>query len=134
MDIPRYSLYTPYPGTQLFARMQAEDRILSYNWDDYDTMHVVIKPVQMTPEELYRGFKWAYKETFRLDRVVKRVSRLDIRCAINFVGNLCYRIFVRRLYSEPRYAAPYSVHDPGSPPPPSHWTVPEEVEEAVCVG
>jgi radical SAM superfamily enzyme YgiQ (UPF0313 family) len=134
IDIPRYSLYTPYPGTQLFARMQDEDRILSYNWDDYDTMHVVIKPAQMTPAELYRGFKWAYKETFRLDRVVRRVSRLDIRCAINFVGNLCYRIFVRRLYSEPRYASPYSIHDPGSPPPPNHWTVPEEEEEAVCTG
>jgi radical SAM superfamily enzyme YgiQ (UPF0313 family) len=132
VDIPRYSLYTPYPGTQLFTRMQAENRILSYNWNDYDTMHVVIKPAQMTPEELYRGFKWAYKETFRLDRVVRRVSQLDIRCAINFVGNLCYRIFVKRLYSEPRFATPYSLHDPGKAPEPSHWTVPEQ-EEAMCV-
>ena len=134
LDIPRYSLYTPYPGTPLFQRMQAENRILSYNWDDYDTMHVVINPRQMTPEELYRGFKWAYKETFRLDRVIKRVSRLDIRCAINFVGNLAYRIFVRRLYSEPRYATPYSLHEPGSPPEPGHWQVPEQAaaEEVAC--
>jgi radical SAM superfamily enzyme YgiQ (UPF0313 family) len=134
VDIPRYSLYTPYPGTQLFSRMQAENRILSYNWDDYDTMHVVIKPAQMTPEELYRGFKWAYKETFRLDRVVRRVSHLDIRCAINFVGNLAYRIFVNRLYSEPRFATPYSVDDPGSPPEPGDWIVPEEEEEVLCAG
>jgi len=133
VDIPRYSLYTPYPGTQLFTRMQAENRILSYNWNDYDTMHVVIKPVQMTPDELYRGFKWAYKETFRMNRVVRRVSHLDIRCAINFVGNLCYRIFVKRLYSEPRFATPYSLHDPGRPPEPSHWTVPEEAEEPCVV-
>jgi radical SAM superfamily enzyme YgiQ (UPF0313 family) len=134
VDIPRYSLYTPYPGTQLFARMQAENRILSYNWDDYDTMHVVIKPAQMTPEKLYRGFKWAYKETFRLDRVVRRVSHLDIRCAINFVGNLAYRIFVKRLYSEPRFATPYSVQNPGSPPEPGDWIVPEAEEEVLCAG
>lgn len=133
VDIPRYSLYTPYPGTPLFTRLQAENRILSYNWNDYDTMHVVIQPVQMTPDELYHGFKWAYKETFRMDRVVRRVSHLDIRCAINFVGNLCYRIFVKRLYSEPRFATPYSLHDPGHPPEPSHWTVPEQVEEACLV-
>lgn len=133
VDIPRYSLYTPYPGTQLFARMQAENRILSYNWNDYDTMHVVINPVQMTPDELYRGFKWAYKETFRMGRVLKRVSHPDIRCAINFVGNLCYRIFVKRLYSDPIYASPYSLHDPGTPPTDSHWIVPEE-EETVCPG
>jgi radical SAM superfamily enzyme YgiQ (UPF0313 family) len=132
VDIPRYSLYTPYPGTPLFQRLQAEDRIISFNWNDYDTMHVVIKPVQMTPEELYRGFKWAYKETFRLDRVIKRISRPDIRCAINLVGNLAYRIFVKRLYSEPRFATPYSVQDPGRPPLPSHWKVPPEEEEVSC--
>jgi radical SAM superfamily enzyme YgiQ (UPF0313 family) len=132
VDIPRYSLYTPYPGTPLFQRMLAEKRILSFNWDDYDTMHVVIQPAQMSPEELYRGFKWAYRETFRLGRVARRVSHPDIRCAINFVGNLCYRIFVKRLYSEPRYATPYSIHDPGSPPLPEHWRVPEE-EDVLCV-
>ncbi len=134
VDIPRYSLYTPYPGTQLFQRMLAEDRILSFNWNDYDTMHVVIKPVKMTPEELYRGFKWAYKETFRLDRILKRVSRPDIRCAINLVGNLAYRIFVRRLYSEPRFSTPYSVSDPGQPPAPEHWQAPEQREVVACPG
>jgi len=132
VDIPRYSLYTPYPGTQLFKRLQAEDRIISYNWNDYDTMHVVTRPVNMTPEELYRGFKWAYKETFRLDRIVRRVARPDIRCAINFTGNLAYRIFIRRLYSEPRFAEPYTISNPGRPPEPHHWTVPAEEEEALC--
>ena len=132
VDIPRYSLYTPYPGTALFQRMMEERRILSFNWDDYDTMHVVIQPAQMTPDELYRGFKWAYRETFRLPRIVKRVSHPDIRCAINFVGNLCYRIFVRRLYHEPRFAQPYSLHDPGQPPAPDHWQVPAELEEVLC--
>jgi len=50
------------------------------------------------------------------------------------VGNLAYRIFVRRLYSEPRYATPYSLHEPGSPPEPSHWQVPEQAaaEEVAC--
>ena len=135
VDIPRYSIYTPYPGTPLFERMQAEDRILSYNWDDYDTMHVVIKPALMTPEELYRGFKWAYQETFKMRRCLKRVSHVDIRCAINFVGNLAYRIFVKRLNSEARFATPYSVHDPGRPPAPNHWTVPRLAEEEVtCPG
>lgn len=131
VDIPRYSLYTPYPGTQLFRRLQAEDRILSYNWDDYDTMHVVTKPVNMTPEELYRGFKWAYQETFKMRRILPRVSHPDIRCAINFVGNLAYKIFIHRLYHEPRYAQPYSIDNPGRAPLPEHWQVADETE-TVC--
>ncbi|MCX7010856.1 MAG: radical SAM protein [Kiritimatiellaeota bacterium] len=121
LDIPRYSLYTPYPGTLLFKRLQKEGRIISYNWNDYDTMHVVIRPAQMTPEELFAGFKWAYRETFRLRRIVPRVAQPRINAAINFVGNLAYRIFIRRLYREPRFATPYSVGDPGTPPPQEFW-------------
>ncbi|MBN8459738.1 MAG: B12-binding domain-containing radical SAM protein [Verrucomicrobia bacterium] len=130
VDIPRFSLYTPYPGTTLFKRMMDAGRILSYNWNDYDTMHVVIRPERMTPEELYDGFKWAYRETFRLHRALRRISRPDIRSGINFVGNLAYRIFVRRLYGEPRFATPYSLANPGTPPPPEHWSVPAEMEHA----
>lgn len=116
IDIPRYSLYTPYPGTELFRRLQQEDRILSYNWDDYDTMHVVIQPALMTPAELYEGFKWAYKETFRIGPALKRMRGLTPNSMINFAGNLTYRIFVRRLYNEERFATPYSLKNPGLAP------------------
>ena len=116
IDIPRYSLYTPYPGTALFKRMLAEKRILSFNWEDYDTMHVVIQPMKMSPFELYEGFKWAYKETFRYRHILKRMRGLKINSLINLVGNMTYRIFVRRLYHEKRFAEPYSLKDPGNPP------------------
>ncbi|RKX31074.1 MAG: radical SAM protein [Verrucomicrobia bacterium] len=134
IDIPRYSLYTPYPGTRLFARMQAEGRILSYNWDDYDTMHVVINPARMSPEELYCGFKWAYRRSFRMRNIVKRLRRADIRCAINFVGNLAYRNFIRRLDSDPIFARPFSTDDVGSPPAPGDWHLPGEERALSCLG
>ena len=121
IDIPRYSLYTPYPGTALFKRLVAENRILSFNWEDYDTMHVVIQPRQMTPQELYDGFKQAYRETFRMGHVFKRVAGLRLTSAVNFVGNMTYRIFVKRLYSEARFAQPYSMDNPGELPDDSHW-------------
>jgi radical SAM superfamily enzyme YgiQ (UPF0313 family) len=123
VDIPRYSLYTPYPGTTLFHRLRAERRILSYNWNDYDTMHVVIQPAQLTPRELYDGFKWAYRETFKIGSALRRVTGLGLRAnaPINFIGNLCYRIFVKRLYHEQRFARPYTLEDPGAPPADENW-------------
>lgn len=109
IDIPRYSIYTPYPGTALFQKMQSENRILSYNWDNYDTMHVVFEPAKMSPEELYEGFKWAYRETFKLSNILNRtIFQNKTSPLINFVGNLAYRIFVKRLYSERRFMFPYS--------------------------
>lgn len=108
IDIPRYSIYTPYPGTRLFNRMISEKRILSFNWDDYDTMHVVFQPKQMDSNQLYNGFKWAYKESFRIKHILRRTVSLNISCPINLVGNLAYKFFVKRLYSEERFAFPYS--------------------------
>lgn len=130
IDIPRYSLYTPYPGTPLFARLLAEDRILSFNWNDYDTMHVVIRPALMTPDELYAGFKRAYRETFRLGQVLRRTARPRFTSIVNFVGNLTYRIFVRRLYHEARFARPYSIDAPGVAPEPELYSCPAGEHEA----
>jgi len=116
IDIPRYSIYTAYPGTELYFRLLSEGRMVSFNWDDYDTMHVVHQPARMTADELYAGFKWAYRETFRLKSILHRIPGRGVNTAVNFVGNLTYRLFVRRLESEARFAQPYSRHAPGSPP------------------
>jgi len=121
VDIPRFSIYTPYPGTALFKRMLAERRIVSFNWEDYDTMHVVIRPMKMTPWELYDGFKWAYRETFKYGHILKRFRGISLRSWVNMVGSLAYRIFVWRLYHEPRFAEPYSVHDPRTAPDEKDW-------------
>jgi len=39
-----FHIQTPYPGTRLFARTEAEGRILTRDWDFYDTRHVVYQP------------------------------------------------------------------------------------------
>jgi len=97
ISIPRYSIYTPYPGTRLFQRLEEEGRILSYDWGDYDTMHVVHRPANMTPVELYEGFRWAYRETFTMRRIFQRAVAAGASFPIAFVGNLTYRVFVKRL-------------------------------------
>ena len=97
IDIPRYSLYTPYPGTRLFERLEQEGRLLSRDWADYDTMHVVFRPKQMSPVELYEGFRWAYRETFRYRSILRRSIAGGRLFPVTFIGNLAYRLFVKRL-------------------------------------
>ncbi len=114
IDIPRYSLYTAFPGTPLFRKLDAQGRILSYNWDDYDTMHVTVKPALMTPAELHEGFRWTYRETFRTGSILRRSRGCSVNSLINLVGNAAYRIFVHRLYHDERFAQPCR---PTAPPP-----------------
>ncbi len=106
VDIPRYSFYTPFPGTRLFQRLQAESRILSYDWSLYDTMHVVMRPAKMTPVELYEGFRWAYRETFGMRSIWRRTREAGTRFPIAFFGNLAYKLFVHRLYMSRAFEMP----------------------------
>jgi radical SAM superfamily enzyme YgiQ (UPF0313 family) len=110
IDIPRYSIYTPYPGTHLFRRLQAEGRILSYDWGDYDTMHVVFQPQQMSPVELFEGFRWAYRETFRWKRILRRAVSSGRRFPITLVGNITYRNFVRRIHIAKGFEQPLGAY------------------------
>jgi radical SAM superfamily enzyme YgiQ (UPF0313 family) len=64
LDCATFHILTPYPGTPLFHRLEAEGRLLHRNWDLYDTAHAVFAPKQMTPEELEMGYDWLYRRLF----------------------------------------------------------------------
>ena len=100
IDIPRYAIYTPYPGTRAFERLQAEGRLLHTRWEYYDTQHVVFAPKRMSPQELDAGFKWAYQHTYRFPSIVKRTHGSGMNFPITFVGNLAYKLYIRRLFAE----------------------------------
>ncbi|HKO96427.1 MAG TPA: radical SAM protein [Pyrinomonadaceae bacterium] len=60
-----FHILTPYPGTALFADMAKQGRVVTRNWDLYDTRHVVYRPSCMSPEALKYGYDWSYKEFYR---------------------------------------------------------------------
>jgi radical SAM superfamily enzyme YgiQ (UPF0313 family) len=65
LETATFHIMTPYPGTALFRRMAAADRIVHRNWDRYDTRHVVYRPRGMTPEQLEDGYWRAYRDFYR---------------------------------------------------------------------
>jgi radical SAM superfamily enzyme YgiQ (UPF0313 family) len=69
-----FHIQTPYPGTRLFARTEAAGRLLTRDWDRYDTRHVVYRPAKLTPEALKAGYDWAYREFYRWSSIA-RASR-----------------------------------------------------------
>lgn len=66
-----FHIMTPYPGTQLYERMLREGRMVTSNWDLYDTRHVVYKPARLSPEALKDGYDWAYREFYRWGAIAK---------------------------------------------------------------
>ena len=66
-----FHIQTPYPGTRLFARMEAQGRIVTRDWDRYDTRHVVYQPARLTPRALKDGYDWAYREFYRWPSIAR---------------------------------------------------------------
>jgi radical SAM superfamily enzyme YgiQ (UPF0313 family) len=65
IETATFHVLTPYPGTALYERMHAAGRITTYDWDRYDTRHVVYRPTLLTPEALERGYWRAYRDFYR---------------------------------------------------------------------
>ncbi|NLI77907.1 MAG: B12-binding domain-containing radical SAM protein [Candidatus Riflebacteria bacterium] len=84
-------ILTPYPGTRLFHKMEAEGRILERDWARYDTSHVVFRPRHLSPEELRRGYLGLYEEFYSLTSILRRLPRVGPRRLPFLVFNLAYR-------------------------------------------
>jgi radical SAM superfamily enzyme YgiQ (UPF0313 family) len=72
-----FHIQTPYPGTRLFARTAAAGRLLTRDWDLYDTRHVVYRPARLQPEQLKAGYDWAYREFYRWSSIARASSAHD---------------------------------------------------------
>jgi radical SAM superfamily enzyme YgiQ (UPF0313 family) len=71
VETATFHILTPYPGTALYQRMEAQGRLLHRDWDLYDTRHTVFRPAHMTPEQLEEGYWRAYREFYRWPKIVQ---------------------------------------------------------------
>ena len=73
-----FHILTPYPGTKLFADMEKQGRILTRNWDLYDTRQVVYKTSDaISAEELKAGYDWSYNEFYSWANILKASLKHD---------------------------------------------------------
>ena len=71
IETATFHILTPYPGTALHQRFQAQRRITIHDWDLYDTRHAVFQPARMSPDELERGYWGAYRDFYRWGSLVR---------------------------------------------------------------
>ncbi len=51
-----FFIFTPYPGSVHWDRLENQKRIVDKNWSHYNGAHVVFEPMNMTRDELYAEF------------------------------------------------------------------------------
>ena len=98
IDLPRYAILTPFPGTPLFQRLEEQGRILTRDWELYDGQHVVFQPQRMTMSQLQRGAEEAWKYTYRWSNIVRRLRSTAAPLPVALLTNLGYRFYAHRLH------------------------------------
>lgn len=86
-------ILTPYPGTVLYEKLQAENRIISRDLSLYNTANVVFKPKNMTEKELMDGYLWIYKNVYSIKNIIKRLPEAKSQRSAYLMFNLLYRKF-----------------------------------------
>ena len=67
---------TPYPGTPMWKKLEREGRIFTRDWELYDMQHVVIRPANMSPLELYLRTLACYPAFYAGQSPWKQLRRL----------------------------------------------------------
>jgi radical SAM superfamily enzyme YgiQ (UPF0313 family) len=98
IDLPRFAIVTPFPGTPLYQRLDAEGRILTRNWELYDAQHVVFRPRRMTAEQLQRGHERAWRHAYRWTSIASRLLRSRVDPHLTLAANVGYRFYARNLH------------------------------------
>jgi len=98
IDLPRFAVLTPFPGTPLFNRLDAQGRIFNKNWELYDGQHVVFQPQNMTAKQLADGHERAWKKVYRWSSIAKRLWNAKNFKALALSANLGYRFYAHHLH------------------------------------
>ncbi len=69
-----FFLFTPYPGSVQWDRMESQGRIFDKTWKHYNGAHVVADPYGMSAEKLYEQFIFIWKEFFKMQKDVHAAS------------------------------------------------------------
>jgi radical SAM superfamily enzyme YgiQ (UPF0313 family) len=99
IDLPRFAILTPFPGTPLFRRFETEGRILTRNWEMYDGQHVVHLPKLMSPRQLQEGHERAWKAVYARRAIVRRLAKARVQLPIAIAANLGYRFYAHHLHT-----------------------------------
>jgi len=91
-----FPILTPYPGTAIRKRLEAEGRITSNAWEDYDMEHVTFRPDGMTAEELQAGYDWLNRSFYSFSSMCRRIFKLHRSVQVFGPMNFGFRSAINR--------------------------------------
>ena len=78
IDTVQFMILTPFPGTQYYDTITAQNRLIHKRWDYYSAMFAVFRPSSMSASRLQHETLHAYERFYSLSRLTIDALRLLI--------------------------------------------------------
>ena len=98
LDYVQYAVLTPLPGTEVYAKLDTEGRLLHKDWNFYDGLHVTFAPKQMTATELQRGMIECFSDFYSYTNAINSAINATVSGAIASVQRLYRNTHIRSFY------------------------------------
>lgn len=94
LDTFHVAVLTPHPGTELQNRLVSQKRVLTFNWDHYDGLHVTFEPARMSAHEIQKAFNDFYLKEYSLRSCLhpRRLSNLGALPHNIFLGLMVHTL------------------------------------------
>jgi len=94
-----FGVLTPYPGTRLYARLQAEGRLDDDHWWLHDRRdgYPFFRPKGMSTEQLFEGWQNAWKGFYSGSSILERLREAPWTSWISAASYLPINLYQRRL-------------------------------------
>ena len=85
LDLAKFTVLTPFPHTKAYDDLLQQNRILSFDWDQYSADKVVYQPRHMSPDKLQELLLHAWdtfygqeSQEIKMSRLFQRVVRKEM--------------------------------------------------------
>ncbi len=83
LDLAEFTVLTPFPHTKAYDDILRQNRIIDFDWNNYNAGKVVIQPKHMTPEKLQELYHYAwdtfYKEETQTEKMFKLFQQVIMK-------------------------------------------------------
>ncbi len=77
LDMVRYAILTPLPGSKIFNDLDSQGRIVTKDWSKYNQKCAVFQPKHMSPKRLEEISEIVWRESYSWKRVLSRAKNAN---------------------------------------------------------
>jgi radical SAM superfamily enzyme YgiQ (UPF0313 family) len=94
IDSVAVNILIPYPGTEFYRKFEVEGRIICTDYEKYTGGTVIVRPMNMTVEELQAGYNRFTKDYYRMMEIVYRAFKQPnaVATITRLIANVGHRI------------------------------------------